>query len=131
MKQKRINFYVLILVYFILIIGYIVTVIGDIREYYSFNEEKLSNVTNISINNHIVNKKDFKGLFEELKIDEFTWVNHPIKREEYSVKIFTNKRIYKFKILDTYNQGVLIYRINYTGKEYVTNRNDRVLFFLK
>ncbi|MGH1518677.1 hypothetical protein [Chryseobacterium sp. JK1] len=88
-------------------------------------------MTGISIDNTIVNKDKYKMLFESLKDDEFSWVNHPTKKKEYFVSIFIHEKVYKFKIWDTYNQGVLIYRIDDKGKEFVTNRNDNVLRYLK
>lgn len=69
-------------------------------------------------------------LFDCLKYDEFSWVNHPIKKEEYFINIFTHQKVYKFRVWNTYNQGVLIYRIDDKEKEFVTNRNDRILRFL-
>ncbi|WP_139263338.1 hypothetical protein [Chryseobacterium carnipullorum] len=52
------------------------------------------------------------------------------KEKEYFVTVYTKQRSYKFKIWDTYNQGVLVYRINKNGKEFVTNRNDKLIYYL-
>lgn len=129
-KQKKVKFYIPFAIYVILLMGYLINTGYDLKEYNSYNNEIFSNVTGIVVNNQTVNKKEYHQLFEELKFDEFTWVNHPIKRKEYVVSIHTKYRIYKFKIWDTYNQGVLVYRINKNGKEFVTNRNDKVLYYL-
>ncbi|MCT2409752.1 hypothetical protein NZD88_19545 [Chryseobacterium antibioticum] len=129
-KQKKVKFYIPFVIYFIMLCGYLVKAGYDLKEYNSYNNEVFSNVTGIGINNQTVNKKEYDKLFEELKFDEFTWVNHPIKRKEYFVSIHTKQRMYKFKIWDTYNQGVLVFRINKNGKEFVTNRNDKVIYYL-
>lgn len=79
----------------------------------------------------IVNYKNRRFIFECLKYDEFTWVNHPTKKKEYFIKIFTHQKVYKFRIWNTYNEGVLIYRIDDKGREFVTNRNDKILQYLE
>lgn len=129
-RQKKVNFYFPFIIYGILLIGYLIKVGYDLKEYNSYNQEMFSNVTGITVNNQTVNYKQYNKLFEELKSDEFTWVNHPIKKKEYWITIHTKQRIYQFKIWETYNQGVLVYRINESGKEFVTNRNDKIGYFL-
>ncbi|MBB6370807.1 hypothetical protein [Chryseobacterium shigense] len=129
-KQKKINFYFLFIVYFLLLTGYLIKAGFDVKEYNAYNREPFSNVRGIVINNESVTIKDHDKLFEELKSDEFTWVNHPVKKQEYFISIYTKQRVYTFKIWDTYNQGVLVYRINKKGKEFVTNRNDGVGYLL-
>ncbi|HBV16219.1 hypothetical protein [Chryseobacterium carnipullorum] len=52
------------------------------------------------------------------------------KEKEYFVTVYTKQRSYKFKIWDTYTQGVLVCRINKNGKEFVTNRNDKLIYYL-
>ncbi|KMQ65431.1 hypothetical protein ACM46_05915 [Chryseobacterium angstadtii] len=129
-KQKKINLYIPFTIYVILLMGYLIKVGYDLKEYNTYNHEVFSNVTGVVINNQTYNAEKYNQLFQELKSDEFSWVNHPIKRKEYFVSIYTKQRIYKFKIWDTYNQGVLVYRINKDGKEFVTNRNDKLIYYL-
>ncbi|PQA91073.1 hypothetical protein B0A69_18505 [Chryseobacterium shigense] len=129
-KQKKINFYIPFTIYVVLLTGYFVKVGHDFKEYNSYNHEIFSNVTGVVIDNQVVIGEKCHELFEELKFDEFTWVNHPVKRKEYFVTVYTKQRPYKFKIWDTYNQGVLVFRINKKGKEFVTNRNDQLIYYL-
>ncbi|HCM32548.1 MULTISPECIES: hypothetical protein [Chryseobacterium] len=131
LRLKTVKFYIPIGIYIILLFFYSLKVSADIKNYQLYNQEDFSDVTGISINNVMVDKEQYKMLFENLKYDEFSWVNHPTKRKEYFINIFTRKKVYKFKIWDTYNQGVLISRINDDGKEFVTNRNDYILQYLK
>ncbi|WP_265131038.1 hypothetical protein [Chryseobacterium oranimense] len=131
LRLKTVKFYIPIGIYIILLFFYSLKVTADIQDYQLYNREDFSDVTGISINNVLVDKEQHKMLFENLKYDEFSWVNHPIKRKEYFINIFTRKKVYKFKVWDTYNQGVLISRINDDGKEFVTNRNDYILQYLK
>ena len=111
--------------------SYILKVLGDIKDYQSFNKENFSNVTGISINGVMVEYDKCQSIFECLKYDEFTWVNHPTKKREYFINVFTHEKVYKFKIWKTFNEGVLIYRINDKRKEFVTNRNDRILQYIE
>jgi len=131
LRLKTVKFYIPLGIYIILLFFYSLKVTADIKDYQLYNREDFSDVTGISINNVLVDKEQYKMLFENLKYDEFSWVNHPIKRKEYFINIFTRKKVYKFKVWDTYNQGVLISRINDGGKEFVTNRNDYILQYLK
>ncbi|GEM_PF-2560448 len=131
LRLKTVKFYIPLGIYIILLFFYSLKVTADIKDYQLYNREDFSDVTGISINNVLVDKEQYKMLFENLKYDEFSWVNHPIKRKEYFINIFTRKKVYKFKVWDTYNQGVLISRINDDGKEFVTNRNDYILQYLK
>ncbi|MGE6394320.1 hypothetical protein [Chryseobacterium scophthalmum] len=131
LRQKRIKFYIPLIIYIFLLFSYLLKVSNDIKYYQSFNSENFSNVTGISINDVMIDYDKCESLFECLKYDEFSWVNHPTKKKEYIINIFTRKKVYKFRVSNTYNQGVLIYRINDKGKEFVTNRNDRILQFLE
>ncbi|KQM30435.1 hypothetical protein [Chryseobacterium sp. Leaf201] len=131
LRFKTVKFYIPLGIYIMILFLYGLKVTANIRNYQSYNQEDFSDVTGISINNVMVNKEQYKMLFEDLKYDEFSWVNHPTKRKEYFINIFTRKKTYKFKVWDTYNQGVLISRIKDDGKEFVTNRNDRILQYLE
>ncbi|QQQ29050.1 hypothetical protein [Chryseobacterium indoltheticum] len=131
LRQKKIKFYIPLIIYIFLLSSYILKVLGDIKDYQSFNKENFSNVTGISINDVMVEYDKYQSIFECLKYDEFTWVNHPTKKREYFINVFTHEKVYKFKIWNTFNEGVLIYRINDKGKEFVTNRNDRILQFIE
>lgn len=131
LKRTKINNFALILIYSGLIVGYLFKVKKNIDEYDSYNEIKYSEVIKITVNNKVIKGDKSKLLFDVLKDDSFSWVNHPMKKKEYSVSVYTKGRIYSFKILDTYNQGVLVSRVDLKGKDYVTNRNDNILFFLE
>ncbi|AZA77156.1 hypothetical protein EG347_06385 [Chryseobacterium sp. G0186] len=131
LRLKTVKFYIPIGIYIIVLFFYSLKVTADIKNYQSYNREDFSDVTGISINNVMVDKEQYKMFFEGLKYDKFSWVNHPIKRKEYFINIFTRKKVYKFKVWDTHNQGVLVSRINDDGKEFVTNRNDYILQYLK
>lgn len=131
LRLKTVKFYIPLGIYFMILFLYGLKITADIRNYQSYHQQDFSDVTGISINNVMVDKNQYKMLFEDLKYDEFSWVNHPIKRKEYFINIFTRKKVYKFKVWDTYNQGVLISRINDDGKEFVTNKNNRILQYLQ
>lgn len=131
LRQKKIKFYIPLIIYIFLLFSYILKVLGDIKDYQSFNKENFSNVTGISINGVMVEYDKCQSIFECLKYDEFTWVNHPTKKREYFINVFTHEKVYKFKIWNTFNEGVLIYRINDKRKEFVTNRNDRILQYIE
>lgn len=131
LRLKAVKFYIPVGIYFIVLFLYGLKVSVDIRDYQAYNQLDFSKVTRISINNVQVDKRQYKTLFEDLKYDEFSWVDHPIKRKEYFINILTHTKEYRFKVWDTHNQGVLISRINDDGKEYVTNRNDRILQYLQ
>lgn len=111
-------------------LGYLFNAKKNMDEYFSYNEIEYSDVIKITINNKIIKSANTKLLFEVLKNDQFSFVNHPIKKKEYFVRVYTKKRIYNFRILDTHNQGVLVSRIDINGRDYVTNRNDNIIFFL-
>jgi len=131
LRQKKIKFYIPIVIYFLLLLTYLFKVSGDVKDYQSYNKEVFSSVTHISINGVTINRDKCQLIFDCLKYDEFSWVNHPIKKKEYFINIFTHQKVYKFRVWNTYNQGVLIYRINDQGKEFVTNRNDIILQYIE
>lgn len=130
-RQRKMNILIPAFIYAVLFLIYLSKAYADIQEYKSYNQEDFSDVTGISIDKRMIRKDQCRKLFESLKDDEFSWVNHPVKRKEYLISIFTHRKVYKFKVWDTYNQGVLISRINDKGKEFVTNRNDYIIQYLE
>ena len=121
----------IIIIYFIVNIFNFINFANDVIEYDSFNEEVFSEKTKIKINDVLVDSKISEPLFSVLKFDSFSWVNHPSIKKEYKIVIFTNNKNYKFIIWDTYNQGILVKRLNSSDNEYVTNRNDGLRIFLE
>ncbi|MGG5210827.1 hypothetical protein ACQWU4_18055 [Chryseobacterium sp. MIQD13] len=130
LNKTKIKPYILYALYLVLIFVFSFRIMKEIKEYNAFNQEDFSNIIKILIDDREIDKEIVKPLFEELKHDDFTWVDHPIKRKEYFINVYTHKRIYRFKIWDTYNQGVLVSRFDCDGKDFITNRNDKLLYFL-
>lgn len=121
----------IIIIYFIVNIMNFINFANDVYEYDRFNEEIFSEKTKIKINGIWVDSKISEPLFSVLKLDSFSWVNHPSIKKEYKIVVFTNDKNYKFIIWDTNNQGILIKRLNSFDDVYVTNRNDGLRIFLE
>jgi hypothetical protein len=130
-KAKPLLKYIFLSIFSVIIIVLICLPVIDFQEYRSFNNLQAQQVLKVKIGNRIVAKKNFGKLFEELKYDEFTWVNHPRVIQKDTITIFTKKRKYLFLIKNTSNQGVLVSRINQNGSDYVTNRNDYLLQYIE
>jgi glucan phosphoethanolaminetransferase (alkaline phosphatase superfamily) len=131
-QKKKLRFVNVLLVFYILtLIAIISLFIIDFKEYNSFNKIELESIKEIYVSGKQLSKKDFNGLIKELKQDEFTWVNHPNVTKKDTITILTIERKYLFSVEITSNQGILINRINENGKGYVTNRNDKLLDFIK
>jgi uncharacterized membrane protein (DUF485 family) len=110
---------------------YTISVFEDIKEYNSFNSVKLNEINKILINDKTATEKNKKALYNQLKIDYLTLLNHPHVVKSDTIKVYTNSRIYKFIIEDTSNQGVLVSRINKEGNIYMINRNDILLTLIE
>jgi hypothetical protein len=130
-KEKPLLEYGLFSVFSLTIIALISFSLLDYQEYQSFNNLEAKQIREIKIDGKLVDQKRFDKLFEELKYDEFTWVNHPSVSQKYTIAIRTKKRKYLFLIESTSNQGVLVTRINQRGSDYITNRNDFLLQYLQ
>lgn len=98
----------------------------NITEYKSFNNLDIKDVEIIYINKKNIVKDGMIILFNELKNDQFSWVNHPVIINSDTILVKTKSRDFKFIIQNTSNQGVLIMRINKEEKDYVINRNDNL-----
>ena len=130
-KENVVLEYILFSVFSLVIIFIISFSIIDYQEYDSFNNLQAKQIIDIKIDGKMVAKKNIGKLFEELKYDEFTWVNHPQVTQKNTITIFTKKRKYRFLIEVTSNQGVLVKRVNQKGSDYVINRNDYLLQYLE
>jgi hypothetical protein len=130
-KNLKKYFYISVILFLVFWIYIsIFKVMKDVKEYNSYNQLKINEVTKIVINDKEINKTDKYLLFEELKFDKFTWANHPIVIDTDTIKVFTNVREYKFIIENTENQGLLVIRIDKNNNSYVTNMNDSLLRFM-
>lgn len=130
-KLKYVIFKIsIIIIYFIVNIMNFINFVNDVNEYDRFNKEVFSEKTKIQVNGILIDSKISEPLFTVLKLDSFSWVNHPSLKKEYEIVIFTNNSNYKFIIWDTYNQGILVKRLDSFGNEYVTNRNEGLRVFL-
>ena len=130
-KENVLLEYILFSVFSLIIILLISFSVIDYQEYKSFNNLQANQIIEVKIDGKVIAKKNFDKLFDELKYDEFSWVNHPIVIRKYAITILTKKRKYLFLIEDTSNQGVLVSRINQKGNDYVINRNDYLLQYIE
>lgn len=128
-KLEYFTFAFFLYLLFLMCFNYFVTY-DAIVEYNSYNKLNKNEIQKITVDNEEVNQKDNILFFKELKVDEFTLVNHPDVIKTDTVVVYTKTRKYKFIIENTSNQGVLVERINKKGNNYVTNRNDRLLKFV-
>ncbi|MEC4003137.1 hypothetical protein OX283_000580 [Flavobacterium sp. SUN052] len=129
-KRKFKFSFIFLPIYILLIIAQISFSIIDFQEYKSFNNLVSKQIREIRINKNKVAKNNFDKLFEELKHDNFTWVNHPIVIQKVFITVITSERKYFFLIQKTTNQGVLVSRLNQKGNDYVINRNDNLLQYI-
>lgn len=130
-KRQKEKLKKVVVVFYLLIMAIgVYMAIGDTIKYYSFNNLSENDIDVITVNGKAIALEKKNLLLTELKDDEFTWVNHPIITENYEIMVYTKKEDFKFRITNTSNQGVLVRRIS-GHKEYVINRNDRIISIIK
>jgi hypothetical protein len=122
---------ILKIIYAIFVCYWIYNLINKTLSYNTFNDIDYQDVKKIIICDKIVDEKDKYDLFNDLKKDEFTSVEHPLDIRELYIIVVTNNRNFKFKIRKTSNIGILVNRIDINDDENYTNLNNKLEKYIK